>query len=193
MHNLSHVNPSGAAPVPAAFPLHTVGGDCDHRRLRRAKQTKNARVARALLMVLLAGVAGATAPPVGQGPSFVCEQAAAGIEALICNDERLSALDRELTSVWAAAFAKATNEHSRMLRAEQRGWIKGRDDCWKSDDQRNRVERGYLVRIAETAGALCARAGQRTGHLGCEGNPANAVVATYFATEPAHVDRRTRR
>ena len=56
------------------------------------------------------------------GPSFACEKVKAGsIEAMICGDAELSALDRELSNVYAAASKKAANERPPLLKAEQRG------------------------------------------------------------------------
>ena len=94
-------------------------------------------------------------------------------------------MDRKLADVYAAASAKAVNEHPPQLKAEQRGWIKGRDDCWKADDRRACVRDEYRRRIAE----LQARY-RLVPHRGpftfvCDGNPANEVVVTFFATEPS--------
>ncbi len=76
-----------------------------------------------------------------QTPSFSCNQVETGsIEEMICKDGALSSLDRKLADVYAQASRKATNEHPPMLQAEQRGWIKGRDECWKSDDKRACVQ-----------------------------------------------------
>jgi uncharacterized protein len=62
------------------------------------------------------------------------------IEELICKDDELSALDLKMAEVYAAAAKKAVNEHPPVLKAEQRGWIKGRNDCWKEADKRKCVE-----------------------------------------------------
>ena len=46
------------------------------------------------------------------GPSYACDKVKAGsIEAMICEDTELSALDRKLFGVYAAASKKAINEH----------------------------------------------------------------------------------
>jgi len=37
----------------------------------------------------------------------------------------------------------------KALKAEQRGWVKGRDDCWKRSDVRGCVAGEYRSRIAE--------------------------------------------
>jgi uncharacterized protein YecT (DUF1311 family) len=86
----------------------------------------------------------------GAGSSFACEDAAPGsIEVMICGDEALAALDRRLAGVYAAASGKATDQNPPVLAAEQRGWIKGRDECWKNADPHGCVRGEYARRIAE--------------------------------------------
>jgi len=53
-----------------------------------------------------------------------------------------------MAAVYAAA-KKAVNEYPPVLKAEQHGWIKGRNDCWKEADKRKCVEESYRRRIAE--------------------------------------------
>lgn len=119
------------------------------------------------------------------GPSFSCAKAEEGsIEALVCGDPQLSALDRRLAEVFAAAAAKAVNEQPPVLKAEQRGWIKGRDDCWKSDDRRSCVLTEYQRRIAELEARYQLVAGTGPVRFTCDGDPSSEVVATFFPTEP---------
>jgi uncharacterized protein len=119
------------------------------------------------------------------GPSYDCEIAEAGsIEALVCDDRKLSALDLRLAGVYAAASRKAGNEHPPVLKAEQRGWIKGRNDCWKSEDVRGCVHDEYLRRIAELQARYRLVDGRGPVRFLCEGNPASEVVATFFQTDP---------
>lgn len=118
-------------------------------------------------------------------PAFDCGQVEAGsIEAQICQSEALSALDRNMAKVYKAAQQKASNEHPPVLKAEQRGWIKGRNDCWKSDDQPTCVADSYRLRIAELQARY--RLIEATGPVfyQCDGNPAKEVVASFFRTEP---------
>ena len=85
-----------------------------------------------------------------EGPNFDCRKAGTRtVPQLICQDAALSSLDRQLAVVYAAALKKATTERPPVLRAHQRGWIKGRDDCWKSTDVRVCVDTAYRQRIAE--------------------------------------------
>jgi len=118
-------------------------------------------------------------------PSFDCSGVAAdGIEAMVCKDDALAALDRKLAAVYADAARKASNEHPPVLKAEQRGWIKGRDACWKADDRYRCVETSYRLRIAELQARYRLVPAKGPVFYACEGNPANEVVATFFATAP---------
>jgi uncharacterized protein len=120
-----------------------------------------------------------------RGPSFDCARVAAGsIEAMVCSDGELSALDRKLASVYAAAARKAANEHPPVLKAEQRGWIKGRDDCWKSDDKRTCVRDEYRLRIAELQARYRLVTSRGPFRFVCDGNPVNEVITTFFETDP---------
>jgi uncharacterized protein len=119
------------------------------------------------------------------GPSYDCAKVEpGGIEAMICEDKDLSALDRKLSQVYASASIKAGNEHPPTLKAEQRGWIKGRDDCWKSDDAGACVRMAYQRRIAELQARYRLVAGTGPVYYECDGNPANEVSATFFKTDP---------
>lgn len=137
----------------------------------------------ALFIVAAAPCAGGGTPT--QGPSFACHAVAAGsIEAMICGDAELSALDRKLAGVYAAAARKAADEHPPMLKAEQRGWVKGRDDCWKSDDKRGCVRDEYRRRTAELQARYRLVAGSGPVRFQCGASPADEVVATFFPTDP---------
>ena len=121
-----------------------------------------------------------------QGPAFKCDKVEAdSIEALICQDADLAALDQQLALVYAEASKKAVNEHPATLKAEQRGWIKGRDDCWKSQDQKLCVSDSYHQRIVELQARyrLVDSVGPVTWL--CDGDSRNQVVVTFFKTEPA--------
>jgi uncharacterized protein len=81
-------------------------------------------------------------------PSFDCSTVKADTsEGLICNSDELMNLDRDLSKVYKQALMKATKED--MLKAHQRGWIKGRNDCWKADDEKKCMAGEYKLRIKE--------------------------------------------
>ena len=131
-------------------------------------------------LLLVAGSA------LAQGPSFDCSKVEKGsIEALVCQNADLSALDRQMADVYAAAQKKAGNEHPATLQPTQRGWIKGRDDCWKADDIPACVKASYQQRIVELQARyrLVESIGPVTYQ--CNGNPADEVIVTFFKTEPA--------
>jgi uncharacterized protein len=104
--------------------------------------------------------------------------------AIVCADPELAALDRKLSEVYAAALRKATNEHPPVLQAEQRGWIKGRDDCWKTPEQRDCVRDAYVLRIANLQARYRLVASKGPIYLKCDGDPRNELVVTYFETVP---------
>jgi len=131
--------------------------------------------------------AGATGsrPAKLSGPSYDCGRVEPGsIEAMICDNAELSALDHSLAGVYAAAAEKAVNEHPPLLKAEQRGWIKGRNECWKSDDDVRCVRDSYRRRIAELQARYGLVEGRGPVFYECDGQPAKEVVATFYPTDP---------
>ena len=119
------------------------------------------------------------------GPSFDCTKAKDGsIESTICADAGLSALDRKLAEVYGEAAKRASNEQPPTPKAEQRGWIKGRDECWKSDDKPVCIREEYQHRIVELQARYRLVPSIGPVFYACEGNRANGVVVTFFETEP---------
>ncbi|UTV29881.1 MliC family protein [Photobacterium atrarenae] len=82
-------------------------------------------------------------------PSFDCSQASGTIEELICQEDDLATLDRHMAEVFPAAMANYPQSEQATAKAMQRGWIKGRNDCWKADDKKACVESEYKNRIVE--------------------------------------------
>ena len=85
-------------------------------------------------------------------PTFDCAKASGEVEKLICADDELAALDRKMAEVYAKAVESWSSESSEEVtkqRAMQRGWISGRNDCWKSDDVKACAVLAYRTRIAE--------------------------------------------
>lgn len=134
-----------------------------------------------------------------KGPAFDCTKASGAIEKLICGDEGLSALDRKLDGVYKAALAKARDDMPTVLRAEQRGWVKGRDECWKAKGEDNPVflteswkatteracvEGQYQIRIAEIQVQYQLAPSKKPVFFACNNDPRNEVVATFFETDP---------
>lgn len=120
------------------------------------------------------------------GPAFDCAKAESSAEKLICEDAELAALDRRLADRFAAAVEVAEGldvgaaEATDTLRATQRGWISGRDECWKEPDLRVCVETEYLQREAELVAEFMLEAPSETLELIC--GPRALTVDT-FATD----------
>ena len=131
-----------------------------------------------------------------KGPAFDCGKAQGEVEQLICKDESLAALDRKLDEVYKAALAKARDDVPQWLRTQQRGWIGGRNECWKAKDGtyltaswqaknvRECVEGSYRIRISELQALMRLVPPKGPVFFSCENNPSNEVVATFFDTDP---------
>lgn len=94
----------------------------------------------------VAGDAVPVAPAGPAKPSFDCAKARSEAETLVCSDAELAALDRRMAEVYAQAKSAGTDEN---LPAMQRGWVKGRDECWKNDDTRQCVIEEYKTRLVQ--------------------------------------------
>lgn len=95
----------------------------------------------------------ASAVPVGHSlasePAFDCANADGEVETLICQDDGLAGLDRQMQQVFDKAMEQLPAEDVKLQKAMQRGWIKGRNDCWKADDVGSCTEFSYKSRIVE--------------------------------------------
>ncbi|WP_429083775.1 MliC family protein [Aeromonas bivalvium] len=113
-------------------------------------------------------------------PSFDCAKAKGAAETLICQDAGLAALDNELAALYPKALANLSQEQLKTEKAMQRGWIKGRNDCWKAKDLRQCVEESYQLRITE----LQIKGGQLRVPSPVDYQCANNVtLSTYFYNE----------
>jgi uncharacterized protein len=138
-------------------------------------------------------------PALAQGPAFDCSKAQGEVEKLICSDASLAELDRKLAAVYKAAGAKAQGKLATRLREEQRGWVKGRNECWKANGQQTWITATWTVNTVK--GCIDAQYRLRTSELqsvwrlvpprtasyACQNNPANEVVANFFDTDPATI------
>ena len=107
---------------------------------------------------------------------------------MICNDEALQALDRTLAKTYARAMQNLPEEDQASERAMQRGWIKGRNDCWKADDVGTCVTHSYQIRTVE----LQIRSGELEAPafvtLRCKQEPDKHFTASFYnTTEPRSV------
>lgn len=110
----------------------------------------------------------------------------------------LGALDRKLDGVFKAVSAKASGQMLATLRAEQRGWIGGRNECgktqphapssltesWLASSVRECVEAQYKLRTAELQVTWRLLPPKPPVSFVCQNNPANEIVANFFDTDP---------
>lgn len=118
-------------------------------------------------------------------PSFPCRQAGSSAERLVCQSPQLAKLDRQLASAYRSALAKTGQPQQATLKAEQRGWVKGRDDCWKAGDLAACVRDSYTLRIAELQTRYQLLPAQAVVRYQCGANAANEMQVRFYATEPA--------
>jgi uncharacterized protein len=119
------------------------------------------------------------------GPAFDCKKVRAGsIEEMICKDPGLSALDVKMAEVYKGAAQKAKNERPPVLKSEQRGWVKGRNECWKSPDKKVCIETEYRQRIAELQARYRLLPGTGPVFYACDNDPRNELIVNFFPTEP---------
>lgn len=120
-----------------------------------------------------------------EGPSFTCsEKMANSVEDLICKNPELAAQDRNLATAYGAALKKA-GKSANTLKAEQRGWIKGRDECWKSDDKMACIRDSYSQRIVEVQAGYGLVAGKGPITFDCGSN--GPISATFYQTDPSSI------
>jgi uncharacterized protein len=144
-------------------------------------------------IVLMAALIGSTGSFAQSGPAFDCAKAEREIEQLVCQDETLAAKDLKLASVYRSAIAAIEKagagaaEAIKALRATQRGWISGWNDCWKADDKRQCALERYEQRTAYLQARYFLIDGGAPVLYTCNSSPADEIVATFIATDPPSV------
>lgn len=108
-------------------------------------------------------------------PSFDCAQASAPGEKLVCEDEGLATLDRQLADVYRAARAKA-GAGSQALEGGQRAWLTQRNALATPAALQTSYERRISALQAEYA--LVAKRGPFSWI--CDVKQPNVVVITYY-------------
>lgn len=148
------------------------------------------------LHLLAAGIAATflVTPALAQsGPTFDCSKTSHEIEELICKDEELSSKDRKLAEVYKQAIAAMEKvdaggaEAISELKTMQRGWISGRNDCWKAEDKRQCTSDNYDKRTAFLQARYFLVEGGQPVFYTCNKNPADEIVATFIPSDPPSV------
>ena len=128
-------------------------------------------------------------------PSFDCTTAEGDIEAMVCGDTDLAALDRRVADRFGEALAaaqaldtqtgtsKGVTAAEDMLREGERDWIAARDACAADAEPRACAQTAYLRREAELVALWTLEPARNTAFWTCDGDPDNAVVTIFFDTE----------
>ncbi|MDX5594387.1 MliC family protein [Pseudovibrio sp. SPO723] len=120
-------------------------------------------------------------------PSFDCQQASGEVESIICEDGELAALDLKLSDLWKTVAqqeqtlaAKGEKAIVNQWQATQRGWIKGRNDCWKAEDIKACVQTAYEDRLStlEVLYSLAPLVNAVT--YACDGEPPRRISASFY-------------
>lgn len=146
------------------------------------------------------------AAPRTVSPSFDCDEPGLSeVQSRICADSALGTLDVRLDSVWSTALERARGTAMPQMWVEemvdyQRGWVAGRDECWKAPEEREYAgmredeairrctETAYRERIARLqADWGLAEVTQGPVFWVCGDDPGNEFVTTFFATDPQAV------
>lgn len=123
-----------------------------------------------------------------EGPSFDCTKASSSVEKLICQNPELARLDRLLDktyeqSVEAVKKFPTAKEDLKKLQAYERGWIKGRNECWKTSNPVHCIQNNYEQRISELQAQYRLVPHGKPVFYTCNDNPADEIVATFFQSE----------
>ncbi len=120
-------------------------------------------------------------------PAFNCSaEQLNSAEQMICADKALSQLDRTLNQVYRQALQTESKQPgTHYLKGEQRGWLKGRNECWKSSEPSECVRQLYLSRIATLQASYRLVGDYGTEFYACDGVKAKEIVVTRFKSDTA--------
>jgi uncharacterized protein len=146
-------------------------------------------VQQSLLLVLLWSAEGLAVTPL---PAIDCQHSDLGaIETMICQDAELGQLERQMTALYQQLLPQAALQQPSLFNAEQRGWQKGRNDCWKetapktcvlAQYQRRTAELQAMYRLVDTLGPVTWRCLQQAATD--PGRADGEVLVTFFKTTP---------
>lgn len=126
---------------------------------------------------------------VPSSPTFDCKKATHQVENDICADPDLIYLDHYMAKVYRGALKKASKseypntERVKNLKTIQRGWIKGRNDCWKvPNNTKQCISNQYSHRITYLQAKWMLIKPIRTELFVCN-PPYTDLEVSFFSTE----------
>ena len=141
---------------------------------------------RSLALPLLLALTVFAASAFSASPAFDCSKAEGEVELLICSDDDLALLDIRLAKTYSQTMENIPVAERSNFRALQRGWIKGRNDCWKAQDVRACVEFSYKSKTVELqiAGGLIEAPRYRSLRCGEGTEAVPFTVSIYRNADP---------
>lgn len=115
-----------------------------------------------------------------QAPSFECNKAQGSIEKLICQSDELALLDIQLQPLFTQLVSQINGQQIGKIKAEQRSWIKSRNDCWKSDNPTECTKLSYQSRITELQILAGAVEVPSATYYQCGDNPKDKLTAYFY-------------
>lgn len=126
-------------------------------------------------------------------PTFSCDQEHPHeIEALICKNAELILLDHQMDEIYKQALDSAKNldagsqEAVDLLKAMQRGWYKGRNECWKDLEDKTACTRKSIhdrMMILQAQWSLVPPA--KTVRYICGDDGKEEFYVSFYKTAPA--------
>lgn len=95
------------------------------------------------------------APAAAATPSYSCAGSLAPTEAVICSDDSLAALDRQLAAAYTKMYASFPASERGALTSVQKTWLAQRNAC-RTD--KTCIRNAYLARLKQLGGASQAPA-----------------------------------
>lgn len=89
------------------------------------------------------------APTAAATPSYSCAGNLAPTEAVICSDDALAALDRQLASAYTRMYASFPASERGTLTSVQKAWLAQRNAC-RTD--KTCIQNAYLTRLKQLGG-----------------------------------------
>jgi uncharacterized protein YecT (DUF1311 family) len=81
------------------------------------------------LVLVAAGVMTGAPPRAHAAPSFDCKRASSIVEKEICGSTEFASLDSDIAASYSQVLTVLSAADADALRADQRAWLKTRDDC----------------------------------------------------------------
>ncbi|MEZ8094146.1 META domain-containing protein [Photobacterium swingsii] len=112
--------------------------------------------------------------------SFDCTKASGEVETLICQDQVLAKLDLQMDVLYKAVLPTIPSGEQANFKTSQRGWIKGRNACWKSVDVYHCTKNSYALQSSTLAEEGRLFVNDKPTYYQCSGGLHPAVEVRFY-------------